>query len=301
MVFLFLTAVPVRSSGSDFDFSSDKDQLEMLTLRGVQNEGIPAIIEPKFISSKEADKILKENDRVMGIKLGEIAKAYPIRILNWHQLVNDSFNGIPVVITYCPLCGLGTVFYSAVDNKPYTFGVTGHISNSDMLFFDHQTESLWSQIGMQALTGKMSGTKLNPLPVLHTTWAFWKKKHPHTLVLSFDTGHMRDYTRHPYGNYDQLDFIMFPLIERDDRYHLKEKIIGIMVKDIAKAYPFTELKKSAPVIEDKVGDKLIKVHFDKGSSTAFITDRESNKLPSTVCFWFVWYTFNSNTLVYTAN
>jgi hypothetical protein len=267
---------------------------------GPPKDGIPAILEPKFVSAKEADNFLSEDDIILGMSIKGIARAYPIKILNWHEIVNDKFKEKHVFVTYCPLCGTGMAFDSMVDGKRYSFGVSGLLFNSDVLFYDHQTESLWSQIIMGGVTGKMSGKALTPLPVLHTTWKNWKKKHPGTVSLSLDTGYRRDYANNPYGSYDKQDFIMFPVSVKDKRYHSKERVIGIKINGEAKVYPFSELKKSKAPFPDSIGGKKVTVHFEADSSTAYITDEQGEQLSSIVGFWFAWYAFNPNAEVYTA-
>ena len=285
---------------SALDFSNPKIPVEQILSGGPPKDGIPAILEPKFVSAKEADNFLNEKDIILGMSLEGIARAYPIKILNWHEIVNDKFKGRHVFVTYCPLCGTGMAFDSMVDGKRYSFGVSGLLFNSDVLFYDHQTESLWSQIIMGAVTGKMSGKGLTPLPVLHTTWKNWKKKHPDTVALSLDTGYRRDYANNPYGRYDKQDFIMFPVSVRDKRYHSKERVIGIKINGKAKVYPYSELQKSKAPFPDSIGGKKVNVHFETDSSTAYITDENGELLSSVAGFWFAWYAFNPNAEVYTA-
>ena len=137
-------------------------------------------MDPKFISAEEVDFLAAE-DRILGIQGTQQSKAYPIAILNWHEIVNDTLDGIPVVITYCPLCGTGMGFLRKVGNHILTFGVSGLLYQSDVLMYDHQTESFWSQIAMQAVTGKSLGQHLEPIFLEHTTWSAWRKRHPQIL------------------------------------------------------------------------------------------------------------------------
>ena len=188
-----VVAAWVGSSG--FDFSRHSIPLEEIKDGGPGKDGIPAIMKPKFHSAKEAP--LKPQDRVLGLVLNGEAKAYPINILNWHEIVNDRVGGQNVVVTFCPLCGTGMVFDGTIAGKRSTFGVSGYLYQSDMLLYDHKTESLWSQIKREAVTGPMMGQHLTLLPSIHTTWANWRKQFPETRVLSEDTGHRRDYDRDP--------------------------------------------------------------------------------------------------------
>jgi len=169
--FLFLL-LPVAYS---FDLTPATIPIDEINSGGPPKDGIPALLKPHFVSVKEAS-FLKEEDRVVGFRVGQSAKAYPIRILNWHEIVNDTVGGKKIVVSYCPLCGTAMIFAADMKDKSYTFGVSGLLYNSDVLMYDHQTESLWSQIKMEAVTGKLAGTPLRLLPSQVTTWKDWKKK-----------------------------------------------------------------------------------------------------------------------------
>ena len=148
---------------------------------GPPRDGIPALDQPRFIPAASAS-YLKPDDRVLGMELNGIVKAYPIRILDWHEIANDDFNGQPVVVTYCPLCGTGMAFSAQIGGSRTTFGVSGLLYNSDVLLYDRQTDSLWSQLLGKAITGPLKGTELKLIPLRHTTWRAWKSEHPDTLV-----------------------------------------------------------------------------------------------------------------------
>ena len=182
-----------------FDTSRHSIPIDDIYDGGPGKDGIPAILKPKFISAEKADKmLLKKNDRVLGYVHNGQARAYPIKILNWHEIVNDRVGGASRVVTYCPLCRTGMVFDTEVKGRNLTFGVSGLLYQSDMLLYYHQTESLWSQIKSEAVTGNLTGSRLKLLSSTHTNWASWKSKHPKTQVLSDDTGYRRDYDRDPY-------------------------------------------------------------------------------------------------------
>lgn len=176
---------------------------------GPPRDGIPALNDPARVSAENADTWLDEDDRVMGLAMGDEAVAYPIRILNWHELVNDVVGGHAVAISYCPLCGTGVVFNAMVGGKRAIFGVSGLLYNSDVLLFDRGTMSLFSQMMFKAVTGPLRGTELQTLPAVTTTWAAWKEKHPTTKVLSHHLPYMRDYGSDPYENYRRSGTTMF--------------------------------------------------------------------------------------------
>ena len=282
-----------------FDLSRHNIPIDEIQSGGPPKDGIPALLNPKFVSVEKAG-FLKDDDRVLAIAEGKEAKAYPIRILNWHEVVNDEINGRRIVITYCPLCGTGMAFDSVINGKPLTFGVSGLLYNSDVLMYDHQTESLWSQIKQEAVTGPMMGTSLQPIFMIHTTWSEWKREHPDTLVLSTDTGYKRDYKRDPYSGYAQSARLYFSVKNENQDYHPKEWVIGITIKGESKAYPFSELAKGSKVIKDQINGKAIQVHYNDESKTAFITDKQGKPIPSIVGFWFAWYAFHPDTQIFQA-
>ena len=234
---------------------------------GPPRDGIPAIDRPHFVNAGAAT-FLQESDRVLGIVRNGISKAYPVAILNWHEIVNDRFVNEPVVLTYCPLCGTGMAFLATSGDQELDFGVSGLLYNSDMLLYDRQTQSLWTQIGRQAVSGPMKGTKLQAVPARHTRWADWKQRYPATLVLSTNTGFQRDYSRNPYQGYDKTDDLWFPVRVQDDRYRLKEPVLGIEIAGRFKAYPFVELEKSDGDVHDIFAGHAIVVKYDDQYHTA---------------------------------
>lgn len=137
---------------------------EQILSGGPGRDGIPAILNPHFIDASKA-KFLKGHDTVLGLIMNGKSRAYPIKILNWHEVVNDSIDGRKFVISYCPLCGSGMAFLSRSDKQTLTFGVSGLLYNSDVLMYDHQTESLWSQIRGKAISGTAAGTSLKQYPL----------------------------------------------------------------------------------------------------------------------------------------
>jgi hypothetical protein len=284
-----------------FDTSRHSIPIDDIYDGGPGKDGIPAILQPKFISADQADQtLLKKNDRVLGFVHQGRARAYPIKILNWHEIVNDRIGGAPRVVTYCPLCGTGMVFDTEVKGHKLTFGVSGLLYQSDMLLYDHQTESLWSQIKSEAVTGSLTGARLKLLPSTHTNWESWKTKYPNTQVLSDDTGYRRNYDRDPYQGYENSERLMFGVNATSRKHHPKEKVIGIEIGKFAKAYPFSELSKAKSPLKDVVGKKNIHIFYDHKTGTAFIQDEQKRELPSVVGFWFAWYAFHPETQVFSA-
>lgn len=267
---------------------------------GPPRDGIPSIDNPVFVSAEDAD-FLADDDRVLGLDVDGVRRAYPIAILNWHEIVNDRINGNAVVVSFCPLCGTGVVFHGAIDGEDRQFGVSGLLYNSDVLLYDRSRESLWSQIKAEAVTGPDTGTRLQLIPVTHTSWADWRRRHRDTVVLSDQTGFARNYARDPYTGYYSSSHVMFPVSAESKRYHPKENVIGLSHNGSEKAWPFVELAQSgASPLVDSIGGTPVQVHFDSEHRTAQITTGDGEALPGIVGFWFAWYAFHPDTEVYTA-
>ncbi len=264
---------------------------------GPPKDGIPSIDAAKFLKATEA--VLDQNDRILGVYINGIAKAYPINILNYHEIVNDHFGDRPVVITYCPLCGSGIAFDALVKGKPKTFGVSGLLYNSDVLLYDRETESLWSQLKYQAVAGPLVGESLKMLNTANTTWKSWKEKYPNTLVLSEETGFKRDYSRNPYPGYEDSPGIYFSVSYQDTRFHPKETVIGVEINEKFKAYAFSELEKlKGKDLNDSFQGKKLTIKYKPSSKSAEIFDAEGNPIPAVTNFWFAWFAFHPDTEVY---
>jgi hypothetical protein len=264
---------------------------------GPAKDGIPALYYPKFINHNEAN-YLKSSDKVIGIFMDGTAKAYPINILNYHEIVNDSIGSKSYAVTFCPLCGSGITFSSLVKGKNLTFGVSGLLFNSDVLMYDKQTESLWSQLEILSVTGKYSGSELEILPTEQTTWQEWKDKYPETKVQSIETGHSRDYRKNPYEGYDQTENLMFGVDNQNKKYANKELTLGIEVNGIYKAFPFSELDKSKPEFLQLIGGKWLKVIYNKKQKSAMVKTENNELYPSVTLFWFAWNAFHPETEIY---
>ena len=266
---------------------------------GPPKDGIPAIDKPVFISADAAD--LQADERVMGLEVNGIARAYPLAIMNWHEIVNDNFGGKPIVVTYCPLCGSGVAFDADVGGEPLQFGVSGLLYNSDVLLYDRLTESLWSQIMSKAVTGEMKGKSLKMIPLLQTSWSEWKSLYPKTEVLSENTGFARDYNRNPYSGYEKGAGIYFPVKFSSRRYHPKERVLGLEINGKFKAYPFAELSKKAEPFTDEFEGTELTVRYNDEARSARIFDKAGKEVAAVNSFWFAWFAFHPDTEVYQAN
>jgi Protein of unknown function (DUF3179) len=281
-----------------FDLKGASIPVQAIERGGPPKDGIPAIDRPRFVPAAQAG--LADDDRVLGLAHGAVARAYPVRVLNWHEVVNDRLGGEAIAVTYCPLCGTGVAFRARVAGGDASFGVSGLLYNSDVLLYDRRTESLWSQLLAEAVTGPLKGTKLEPVPISHTTWADWKRRHPGTEVLSTDTGFTRDYARDPYAGYDKVAQLMFEVQHKDDQLPLKEWVLGVRVGNQTKAYPFSRLATAVDAqgrLRDRVGGQAIELRFDRQHQSAQALDAHGRELPAVRAFWFAWVAFNPKTAV----
>lgn len=255
----FVTAeVPVRAAGEDpvrrFLSGSPRHSvpLEDIHRGGPPVDGIPALVRPDTAAVRRVRRLDPE-DRLMVVVRGDVARAYPYRILNWHELVNDRVGSRPVLVTYCPLCGSGVVFDRRVEGSVLTFGVSGLLYQSDVLFYDRQTDSLWSQLEARAVVGPLTGTRLEMVPFSTMRWSEFREEYPDGEVLSFRTGYSRDYDRDPYDRYRQSRQVMFPVDHRDDRLHPKTPVVGLRLEDESRAYTRAFLRNEG-MVQDKLGE-----------------------------------------------
>ncbi len=301
---LLLASGAVAQTLNGFDLHDSLVPPVEILAGGPPRDGIPAIDAPKFVPAGKAN--LGAADRVLGLAREGVAKAYPVKILNWHEIVNDRLGDDPIAVTYCPLCGTGIAYRAQIAGKAATFGVSGLLYNSDLLLYDRSTQSLWSQILAQAVAGALKGERLAPLALTHTTWADWRARHPDTLVLSEDTGFARDYSRDPYAGYASSTRTMFPTSRQSARFPPKEPVLGVERNGHRKAYAFSELSKAlgertSGTIDDRLGGERLSIFFDRDHRTAHVVDGAGRELPAYVAFWFAWFAFYPDGEIYAAS
>ena len=283
-----------------FDLTNTAIPAKQIFSGGPPRDGIPAIDQPHFVPASKAG-FMQSGDRVLGIVINGKARAYPIKILNWHEIVNDIFSGKALVVTYCPLCGSGIIYDARVNGKRLSFGVSGLLYNSDMLLYDRQTKSLWSQILSKAISGSLRGKSLKIISSSRSRWGLWKKQHPNTDVLSTNTGFDRDYKHSPYGNYDKSSKLYFQVAAKSKKYHPKERVLGISINGKYKSYPFIELaRQGQSPLNDSFAGKRLSITFNAANRDGIIKDQAGHIIPSINSFWFAWFAFHPDTAVYSA-
>jgi hypothetical protein len=235
---------------------------------GPGKDGIPAIINPNFVDTDSARKWLGSREPVISLVINDEARAYPLQILMWHEMVNDEVDGVPVLVTFCPLCYTAIAFERSLDSQVHTFGVSGLLRNSNLLMYDKNTESLWQQVTGQAVVGDMVGKQLKLLPTQIISFEQFVSSYPEGLILSQRTGYARDYGRNPYVGYD--DISQRPYLYNgpvDERLRPMEKVIAVSIGETDKAYTY-EVTQKERVINDIVSEQTLVVFHDKGAVSA---------------------------------
>jgi hypothetical protein len=234
-----------------------RDRIEEVVWGGVAVDGIPALDQPTLLSSEEATYLTPE-EPVFGVSLNGESHAYPLRILDWHELVNSTIGGVPISLAYCTLCGSGIAYDGrASDGNTYTFGSSGLLFRSNKLMYDRETRTLWNQFTGEPSFGPLAGTDvtLERLPVVLTSWQAWREQHPDTRVLSLETGYVRPYSLgEAYGQYFGSDDTLFPVWQRRDDLDTKSRVFGLEADGATKAYPLATLVEEQ-VVNDALADE----------------------------------------------
>ncbi len=258
-----------------------KIRLEEIAWGGALFDKIPPLDNPRMISSTFA-KYLKPDDLVFGVEINGDARAYPLRIMGWHEMFNDVIGGVPVALAYCTLCGAGILFDTQIegDAGPLVFGSTGLLYRSNKLMFDRKTNSVWNQFTGEPVIGPMvdKGVKLKIRPVTITTWESWEKEHPKSKVLSLNTGYFRNYdSGHVYREYFASPDLMFPAAVGDEsKVVRKDYVFGIRHLGAAKAWPLDAFK-NKQVINDRVGLMDVVLIGDAKTRTVRAYERAKNE------------------------
>ncbi len=258
--------------------------------------GIDAITQPQFVAASKA-KFLNPDDRVIGLLFKGTARAYPLKILVWHQVVDDSIAGEPLAVTYCPLTGSAIVYDRKLGAKTLTLGTSDRLYDSNLLFFDQATKSLWSQIKGVAIAGPLTGRRLDPLPSVTTPWKVWKTYHPETQVLNASASDIKNFPRDGSAGYARAQRVMLPVSRLDNRLPPKEPVLGISLKGADEAFPFSSMAEVKPPVVASVGGTPVTIVYDASSGTAGAVVNGKHVAAFTG-FWFAWATFHPKTTIW---
>ena len=308
-------------------------RLDEIRWGGVRQDGIPPLRRPAMVAAADAD-YLDDANIVFGIEVNGDVRAYPKRILAWHEMFVDTVGGVPVTGVYCTLCGSMILYESTADQSTHELGTSGFLFRSNKLMYDNATQSLWNTMWGTPVVGPLvgQGIRLPRRSVVTTTWGEWRQRHPDTAVLSLDTGHRRDYSEgEAYRAYFATDDLMFnsPLI--DERLANKAEVLGLVFNDVD-ARPLAvsaEYARANPLLHESVGAIELVVLTDRsgamrvfetgghrfaawdGNNRLSDTDGRTwllgeasltrdngetlSRLASHSAFWFGWYGAYSNT------
>ena len=284
-----------------FNMENLKVSREEILSGGPRKDGIPSLSHVEVAAVGEAD-FLAEGDRMVGVTINGQSRAYPVNVLNYHEAVNDVVGGVPIAAIYCPLCDSVSIVDRRMGDKTLEFGISGLLMNSNVLLYDQVDNALWSQVKLEAISGPFAGQSLTHLPFELTTFGQWKRGHPDGKVMTFNTGHRRDYHRNGYADrgYFATDEIWFPISRHDDRMGVKERVVGVRLGSVARAYPLAAIE-AAPghEINDEVGGQTIKLRADgDGSGVTIVEAPKQAQVVHT--FWFAWSAFHPETDIYGA-
>ncbi|MFQ5794370.1 MAG: DUF3179 domain-containing protein [Candidatus Bipolaricaulia bacterium] len=292
----FLRAELERTNFDDVDLSNVRYlaelDLNLLASGGPPRDGIPSVDLPRLISPEEAATWLEDNDLVIGLRFNGAVRAYPVNILNWHEITNDILNGIPVVVTYCPLCNSALAFVAPeINGQIAQFGISGRLFKSDLVMYDRVTGTFWSQIEALPIVGPLVGRvgKLHQVPVDIIPWGLWQAENPETMVMDRPvfgdvlggvqtrpiSGILfpRDYGRDPYAAYKRSNSNTFGTPFSDTRLRAKDDVIGIIIDGDTKAYArkaYDELS----LLNDRIGNTPILVVKTPADQVRFFVRRD---------------------------
>ena len=263
----FLGCDTVDSGNASGDWLVPKDQVFD---GGPGRDGIPSIDNPEFTNIDDASYLL-DDDLVIGISEGATIKAYPHPILDWHEVVNDGANNKDFTITYCPLTGSAIMWMRNGPLSATTFGVSGLLYNSNLIPYDRETRSNWSQMRLQCVNGPLIGTEIQTGKIVETTYKTWKEMFPSSKLLSTNTGFARQYGVYPYGTYKSDDELIFPVSNEDNRLPKKTRVLGLIVGNETIAFPVNNFKQGVDIQNISFGGEKFVVagSSDKNFAVAF--------------------------------
>jgi hypothetical protein len=262
---------PPRGAAVEFstDFSKHTVPYSEILSGGPPKDGIPAIDQPQFITVDEADSWLEAVEPVVLVEVGGQARAYPLQILIWHEIINDTIADLPLAVTFCPLCNTAIAFEREFEGQVLEFSTTGRLRFSNLIMYDRQTETWWQQADGAAIAGEHAGSRLAFHPAAIISWQEFKSAHPDGDVLSRKTGFNRSYGRNPYTGYDDVDNSPFLYVGPEIPGALPPvaRVLTVDLNDEAVAYPYLSLEE-VQVVNDVVGGQPVVVLWTAGTASA---------------------------------
>lgn len=262
------TLAPFQQGEWRTDFSRHSVALEEIVSGGPPRDGIPALDRPRFEAGGRVGW-LDMREPVIVVAAGRLVRAYPIQILMWHEIVNDELDGLPIAVTFCPLCNTALVFERRIDSLILDFGTTGRLRHSDLVMYDRQTESWWQQATGEAIVGALTGRHLRPVPAAILSWRDARALYPAIEVLSRETGHRRPYGRNPYERYDSRPGPLSQFFRHrpDARLPAMERVVAIELDTNSIAVAFSMLRERR-IVNTIVGVTPVVVAWWPGTASA---------------------------------
>ena len=258
----------ISAFGWKTDFTKRSVEFSEISSGGPPRDGIPPLDNPVFTTIDDADNWLNSKEPVIVLEIEGDARAYPLQIMTWHEIVNDQVGGVPVSVTFCPLCNSAISFDRRLDGVVLDFGTSGNLRNSDLIMWDRQTETWWQQLTGEGIVGELTGRRLTFLPSAVISWEDFKANHPEGQVLSRETGFGRRYGENPYVGYDQADRPPFLFRgDLDGRLLPKERVAAVNIGDVDAAFPFKTLTEER-VVNYTVADQDLVIFFKPGTRSA---------------------------------
>ncbi len=255
-----------KAADNGFDLSKATVPKSEILGGGPPRDGIRAVETPRFAPAAEADWVVDENP-VLAVTVGGVTRVYPVHIMEYHQIVNDRFGDRAVAVTYDPLAGVPRAFEATHDGTPLVFRVSGLIRNHGFVIYDVGTESLWQQLDGQAISGSLAGTRLRPLRIRQEPLGSIVKRHPKAVVLAPPSPERHDYARSPFVRYWQTNKPAFPLAVEDNRFHLKEMVLGLRKGDAARVYLGSLATAADGEIDDEFAGSPVEIRYDHETAT----------------------------------
>lgn len=261
-----------RSQWSDTDFCNASIDFDSVLSGGPPRDGIPAVDFPNMQSVADASAWLVEQSPVIAVEIEGEARAYPQAILMWHEIANDEIAGVPIAVTFCPLCNSSIVFDRRLNEQELTFGVSGILRNSDMVMFDRETESWWQQFTGQGIVGELNGELLDIIPSQVIGFGQFAEQYPDGLVMSRETGTNRSYGVNPYSGLDdgQSGVINLYTGEYDERLPDRSRVLAAEIDGVLMAYPFGALREEI-AINDTLGATEVIAFWQPGVASSLDT------------------------------
>lgn len=259
---------------------------------GPPKDGIPSLDSPQFETA--ATTPFRAEDAVIGLVIHGEAKAYPLGVMNWHEIVNDTVGGVPVAVTYCPLCDTAIVF----ERGATTLGVSGQLYQSCLVMYDRDDDTFYAQPWGIGIVGPQVNRSLQRQPAVKTTLGQWLQAHPESQILSTQTGHRRDYLRYPYGSYDTNEQLIFPARHQDQReLHPKASLSYIWEADsmtphnqfsgASQAFSHAAVQQQGEQVVLFNG-RSVRAVWDAALATVRVEELDGREIPSATAFAFVY-------------